>query len=63
VSFGRSLTARSAHVDFFKRTHVCRMLDMKRNTLVYLAISNKLIDGLPQNAISTLPIMQWGAAR
>jgi CreA protein len=48
---------------FFKRTHVYRMLDKKRNTLVYLAISDKLIDGSPQNAISTVPIMPWGAAR
>jgi CreA protein len=48
---------------FFKRTHVYRMLDKKRNTLVYLAISDKLIDGSPQNAISTVPIMPWGVAR
>jgi len=48
---------------FFKRTHVYRMLDKKRNTLVYLAISDKLIDGSPQNAISTVPIMPWGATR
>jgi CreA protein len=37
------------------------MLDAKRNTLVYLAISDKLIDGSPQNAISTVPVMPWGA--
>lgn len=48
---------------FFKHTHVYRVLDKKRNTLVYLAISNKLIDGSPQNAISTVPIMPWGASR
>jgi CreA protein len=46
---------------FFKRTHVYRMLDTKRNTLVYLAISDKLIDGSPQNAISTVPVMPWSA--
>ena len=45
---------------FFKRTHVYRVLDKKRNTFVYLAISDKLIDGSPQNAISTVPIMPWG---
>ena len=39
---------------FFKRTHVYRMLDKKRNTLVYLAISDKLIEGSPQNSISTV---------
>jgi CreA protein len=48
---------------FFKRTHVYRMLDKKRNTLVYLAISDKVIEGSPQNSISTVPIMPWGAAR
>jgi len=47
---------------FFKRTHVYRMFDKKRNTLVYLAISEKLIEGSPQNSISTVPIMPWGAA-
>jgi CreA protein len=48
---------------FFKRTHVYRMLDKKRNTLVYLAISDKLIDGSPQNSISTVPIMPWSGTR
>jgi CreA protein len=45
---------------FFKHTHVYRVVDKKRNTLVYLAISDKLIEGSPQNAISTVPIMPWG---
>jgi CreA protein len=48
---------------FFKRTHVFRVLDKQRNTLVYLAISDKLIDGSPQNAISTVPVMPWGTSR
>src|SRR5262245_24201016 len=48
---------------FFKRTHIYRVLDKKRNTLVYLAISDKLIEGSPQNAISTVPIMPWVAGR
>ena len=48
---------------FFKHTNVFRIVDKKRNTLVYLAISDKLIEGSPQNAISTVPIMPWGAAR
>ncbi|MBV9967164.1 MAG: CreA family protein [Alphaproteobacteria bacterium] len=45
---------------FFKRTHVYRLIDKKRNTLVYLAISDKIIQGSPENAISTVPIMPWG---
>jgi CreA protein len=43
----------------FKRTHVYRLVDKKRNTLVYLAISDKVIEGSPFNAISTVPIMPW----
>jgi len=45
---------------FFKHTHVYRVVDKKRNTLVYLAISDKIIEGSPQNAISTVPVMPWG---
>jgi len=48
---------------FFKRTHVYRVLDKTRNTLVYLAISDKLVEGSPQNAISTVPIMPWLTGR
>ncbi len=46
---------------FFKHTTVFRMVDKRRNTLVYLAISDKVIEGSPQNAISTVPIMPWGS--
>ena len=45
---------------FFKHTHVFRMVDKKRNTLVYMAISDKIVEGSPQNSISTVPIMPWG---
>ena len=44
---------------FFKETRVVRMFDKKRNTLIYLAISRKIIDGAPANSISTVPIMPW----
>jgi CreA protein len=43
----------------FKYTHVYRMYDKKRNTLIYLAISDKIIEGSPQSSISTVPIMPW----
>ena len=43
----------------FKETRVIRMYDRKRNTLVYLVYSTKLIDGSPMNSISTVPIMPW----
>jgi CreA protein len=48
---------------FFKRTHVCRVPDNKRNTLVDLATSDKLIEGSPWNAVSTVPIMAWATGR
>ena len=44
----------------FKRLQVVRFLDRKRNTLVYLAYSDKLIDGSPKNAISAVAMMPWG---
>ncbi len=45
---------------FFKHTHVFRIVDKKRNTLVYIALSDKIIEGSPQNSLSTVPIMPWG---
>jgi CreA protein len=46
---------------FFKKTRIYRMTDKKHNTLVYLAVSSKIVNGSPANAISTVPIMPWGA--
>lgn len=45
----------------FKETKVTRMFDEKRRVLVYLAISRKVIEGAPANAISTVPIQPWGS--
>jgi CreA protein len=45
---------------FFKATRIYRMPDKKHNTLIYLAISSKIVNGSPENAISTVPIMPWG---
>lgn len=45
----------------FKETRVIRMWDEAHRTLVYLAISRKLIDGAPANSISTVPVMSWGS--
>ena len=44
----------------FKETRVVRMWDAAHKTLVYVAISRKLIDGAPANSISTVPVMAWG---
>lgn len=43
----------------FKETKITRFLDKQRNVLVYLAISRKIIEGAPANAISTVPIQPW----
>jgi CreA protein len=44
---------------FFKTTRIYRMVDKSHNTLIYLAISTKIINGSPANAISTVPLMHW----
>ncbi|MBI4757232.1 MAG: CreA family protein [Betaproteobacteria bacterium] len=41
----------------FKRVRVVRMFDRKRQVLVYLTYSDKLIEGSPKNAISTVPLL------
>jgi CreA protein len=46
---------------FFKATRIYRLPDRQHNALVYLAISTKIVNGSPANAISTVPIMPWGA--
>ena len=43
-----------------KETAIHRLFDAKRNVLIYLAISRKLIDGAPANAISTVPVLVLG---
>jgi CreA protein len=45
----------------FKETSIHRSFDEKRNVLIYLAISRKIIEGAPANAISTVPVQPWGA--
>lgn len=46
----------------FKRMQIVRGCDEKRNVLVYLVYSDKLIDGSPKNSTSSVPIMPWGMA-
>jgi len=43
----------------FKSLQVVRFYDQKRNTLIYLSYSDKLVDGSPKNSISTIPVMPW----
>ena len=46
----------------FKTMQVVRFLDKKRNTLVYLVYSDKVIEGSPQNAVTAIPILPWTPA-
>jgi CreA protein len=43
----------------FKTLQVVRFFDRKRNVLVYVAYSNRVIEGSPKNSISSVPIMNW----
>jgi len=45
---------------FFKKMQIVRGCDAKRNVLVYLSYTDRLIEGSPQNSTSTVPIMPWG---
>lgn len=43
----------------FKTMQVVRFFDAKRNTLVYLVYSDRVIEGSPQNAVTAIPILPW----
>lgn len=43
----------------FKSLQVVRFYDPKRNVLIYLTYSDRIIEGSPKNSISTIPIMPW----
>lgn len=47
----------------FKETRIMRLWDEANRTLVYLAISRRIIEGAPANSISTVPVMPWGGAK
>lgn len=55
---GKKVFKKSTSI-LFKTLQVVRFYDKKRNTLVYLTYSNKIIDGSPKNSVSTIPIMVW----
>ena len=40
----------------FKRVRVVRMVDARRNALVYMVYSDRLIEGSPQNSVTAVPL-------
>jgi CreA protein len=46
----------------FKKMQIVRGCDTKRNVLVYMVYSDKLIEGSPKNSTSSVPIMPWGGS-
>jgi CreA protein len=46
----------------FKRMQIVRGCDTKRNVLVYMVYSDKLVEGSPQNSTSVVSIQPWGSA-
>ena len=40
----------------FKKLRVVRMVDAKRNALVYLTYSDRVIEGSPQNSVTVVPV-------
>ena len=44
----------------FKKMQIVRGCDVKRNVLVYMVYSDRIIEGSPKNSTSTVPIMPWG---
>jgi CreA protein len=45
----------------FKKMQIVRGCDVKRNVLVYMVYSDKLVEGSPKNSTSSVPIMPWGS--
>lgn len=43
----------------FKTMQVVRFFDRKRNTLVYMVYSDRVIEGSPQNSVTAIPILPW----
>lgn len=44
----------------FKTLQVVRFYDAKRNTLIYLTYSDKIVEGSPKNSVTAVPVEPWG---
>ena len=45
----------------FKRLRVVRMVDAKRNALIYMTYSDRVIEGSPQNSVTAVAVPQGTA--
>ena len=45
----------------FKSMQAVRFYDARRNVLVYLSYSDRIIEGSPKNSVSVVPIQPWPA--
>ncbi|WP_089724470.1 CreA family protein [Candidatus Thiosymbion oneisti] len=43
----------------FKSMQVVRFFDSRRNVLIYLTYSDRVIEGSPKNSISVVPVQPW----
>jgi len=55
---GKKVFRKSTSI-LFKTLQVVRFYDKKRNTLIYLTYSDKIIEGSPKNSVSAIPVMPW----
>ncbi len=46
----------------FKKMQIVRGCDAKRNVLVYMVYSDRLVEGSPKNSTSSVPVQPWGAS-
>ena len=44
----------------FKSMQIVRGCDAKRNTLIYMVYSDKVVQGSPKNSTSSVPLAPWG---
>jgi len=44
----------------FKSMQIVRGCDLKRNTLIYMVYSDKVVQGSPKNSTSAVPLAPWG---
>jgi CreA protein len=44
----------------FKKMQIVRGCDAKRNILIYMVYTDKLVEGSPKNSTSSVPVQPWG---